>query len=121
MSHLVQAVLTLVMWFTLWGSWRWGKRLGWWCARYQLNRMHQAERLHGLQLHLELLRLGSPLMVSAAREQELEYIQPLRELRRCEVCGLLRHRCPRTRLLDAGRPAPAGACHNRLSEGGYDW
>ena len=71
-----------------------GERLGWRIGRWQLDRMHQIERLHGLQLHLELLRLGavhdSPLMVSAAMEAELEYIRPLRECR-------------------------------RLSEGGYDW
>lgn len=78
-DHVVQAVLTLAMWFTLWALWyplnRVGAAIGWRIGRWQLARMHE---LHDLQVSLMLLRSGAgPLMVAAAmeagRERRLEW------------------------------------------------
>ena len=97
-----------------------GEWLGWKIAHWQLDQMHQMQWLRNMQVNLTLLRAGAgPLMVSAAMEAERENL--------CELCGRPRRKCFRTQLLDAGRPAPAGACYQgprmvpRMSEGGYDW
>jgi hypothetical protein len=37
---------------------RWGSRIGWWLAHWQLDRMHQQQRLAELQMNVVLLRAG---------------------------------------------------------------
>lgn len=38
---------------------RWGSRLGWWFGRWQLDRLHEAQRMWELQVNLMLLRAGT--------------------------------------------------------------
>lgn len=78
MADRVWMYADLLIWSLVAGLWwpgisKAGERLGWRIGRWQLDRMHQIERLHELQWQLQLLRCsrycGSPLMVSAAMER----------------------------------------------------